>query len=315
MSTDLEVEAVPEPAAEERRTPSPAVAAGGRFGRAARRILLWAGLIFVGVFASLYALQGNIIFPGAATQGTPEAVVRPGPGEELLRLETDGGRVVALFSPARARNGKVLADAASRPALIFFYGNAMCLAYSTAELDRFSRLGLNVVIPDYLGYGMSGGKPSEAGCRQTAEACYRALRERGFPADRIVVGGWSLGGAVAIDLASTQDVAGLFAFSTFTSIPEMSRAILPVTPPAALFRDKFDSLSKMPKLTCPILLGHGRRDRIVPFKMFQRLYAAVEPPPAKLEIDADHNDFLGRGGAELDRAILVLVTKAAAGRR
>ncbi|MDG3003360.1 alpha/beta hydrolase [Paludisphaera mucosa] len=281
-----------------------------RLFRLAKRFLLLTGLILLGFFAALYAFQASLIFPGSSSQGKPESVVRAGVGEELVKLPTPGGQVVALFSPAQDPDGMPLADAASRPALVFFYGNAMCLAYSSLELDRFRRLGLNVIIPDYLGYGMSGGKPSEVGCRQTAEACYEFLRSRGFPAERIVVGGWSLGGAVAIDLASRRTVGGLFAFSTFTSVRGMSRTFFPLPPPAFLFIDKFDSLSKIPKLTCPILLGHGRRDPLVPFRMFERLAAAAKSPPARLVIDqAEHNDFLDLAGRRMDQAILDLAAK------
>jgi len=282
--------------------------------RLARELLLLTGLTFVGFFAALYSLQASVIFPGAASQGRAEAVARPGPGEELVRLPSDGGEVVALFSPAQSADGRPLADAASRPALVFFYGNAMCLAYSTVELERFRRLGLNVVIPDYLGYGMSGGKPSEIGCRQTARACYDFLKARGFPPDRIIAGGWSLGGAVAIDLASREEVAGLFAFSTFTSVQGMSRTFFPIAPPAGFFKDKFDSLSKIGSIRCPILLGHGRRDALVPFSMFEELSKAAKEPPATFVLDnAEHNDFLDSGGRKMDRAILDLVAKAAGG--
>ena len=49
--------------------------------------------------------------------------------------------------------------------MIFFYGNAMCLNYSDSQLEEFRRLGLNVLIPEYVGYGMSSGRPSEGACR------------------------------------------------------------------------------------------------------------------------------------------------------
>mgnify|MGYP001098921676 CR=1 FL=1 len=280
--------------------------------RAARRFVLIVGLVLVGFLGSLYAVQANVIFPGSSTQGRPEAVVRAGPGEELVKLPTPDGEVVALFGPALSADGRPLPDAAKRPALVFFYGNAMCLAYSRPEFDRFRRLGLNVVIPDFLGYGMSGGEPSEIGCRQTAEACHAFLRSRGFPAGRILVGGWSLGGAVAIDLASRKEVAGLFALSTFTSMRDMARTVLPIAPPAFLFKHKFNSLDKIKSIRRPILLGHGRRDPIVPFAMLGRLAAACPRPPTIVVLDrAGHNDFLDQGGARLDRAIQDLAARAA----
>src|SRR5208337_778207 len=127
-------------------------------------------LILVGFLAMLYLLQDRLIFPGSATQGSPQAGVHPRSGAELLELATSRGeRVAALYGPALLPDGRPHPAASSRPALVYFYGNAMCLAYAEPEFDRFRRLGLNVLIPDYLGYGLSGGKASETGCRETAE--------------------------------------------------------------------------------------------------------------------------------------------------
>jgi fermentation-respiration switch protein FrsA (DUF1100 family) len=184
----------------------------------------------------------------------------------------------------------------------------MCLAYSEPEFERFRRLGLNVLIPDFLGYGQSGGKASELGCRQTAETAYEALRAQGFPTSRIIAGGWSLGGAVAIDLAARHEVGGLFAFSTFTSTHDMALGIMPFPLPGFLFKHKFDSLSKISRVTCPILLGHGRNDRLVPFPMCARLEKAATAPVSKLIIDeAEHNDFYELGGKQINEAITQFV--------
>jgi pimeloyl-ACP methyl ester carboxylesterase len=192
----------------------------------------------------------------------------------------------------------------SRPALLYFYGNAMCLAYAEPEFDRFRRLGLNVMIPDYLGYGLSDGKPSELGCRETAEACLENLQARGFKPSRIIAGGWSLGGAVAMDLASRHPVAGLIAFCSFTSAQDMARNLIPLPLPRVLFRHRFESLTKIRTIKCPILLGHGRRDTLVPFPMFGRLAAAAKAPVTELVVDeAEHNDFYDAGGKQIDEAI------------
>jgi uncharacterized protein len=274
-------------------------------GRTILRSVRLLVLILAGFLVVLYLLQDRVIFPGASTQGQPEAIVHPAAGAELVTLATArGDKVTALFGAALSPSGLPLADHITRPALLYFYGNAMCLAYADQEFDRFRRLGLNVMIPDYVGFGLSTGKPSEIGCRQTAEACLEHLRSRGFPDSRIIVAGWSLGGAVAIDAASLHSVGGLIAFSTFTSSHDMARNLIPVPLPRFLLAHRFESVKKIPSITCPILLGHGRRDNIVPFPMFERLAGAVKAPLQILVIDdAEHNDFYVTGGERIDTAI------------
>ena len=69
-----------------------------------------------------------------------------------------------------------------RPTLLYFYGNGMCLNDAIEDFERYRRLGLNVLIPEYVGYGMSGGSPSERGCQATAETAYEYLvSTRGVP--------------------------------------------------------------------------------------------------------------------------------------
>src|SRR5262249_3321466 len=159
--------------------------------------------------------------------------------------------------------------------------------------DQFRRLGVNVLIPEFVGFGMSSGSPSEKGCQATADAAYDELiSHRGVNPARIVAAGWSLGGAVAVDLASRKPVGGLILFCTFTSAVDMARRLLPIVPVSLLLRHRFETLRKMARVDCPVLIGHGRLDRIVPFTMGQRLAAAVKGPVTTLWIDqADHNDF------------------------
>jgi pimeloyl-ACP methyl ester carboxylesterase len=254
----------------------------------------------------LYSLQTRLIFPGQETQGQPFAEVRPGPGTELVRLRTHrGDSIVALYGAALTPEGRPHPQAASRPTLIYFYGNAMCLSYARTEFDQLRRLGLNVLIPEYVGFGMSSGRASEEGCQATADAAYDELvTRRGVEPGRIVAGGWSLGGAVAVDLASRRRVGGLIIFCTFTSAVDMARRLLPIMPVSLLLRHRFETLRKIGRVDCPVLVGHGRLDRIVPFDMGRRLAAAAPGPVTTLWIDqADHNDFFEVAGRRIDRAI------------
>jgi uncharacterized protein len=269
-------------------------------------ILRFALLSHLGLLTLFHSFQTRVIFPGASTQGQPFARVVPRPGSRLVTLEAKRGeRVVALFGPALLPDGTPDPDATSRPTMIFFYGNAMCVGYAQQDFDQFRRLGLNVVIPDYIGYGMSGGSPSEKGCEATADAVYDYLvTTLRVDPKKIVSAGWSLGGAVAIDLASRRQVGGLIAFSTFTSGVDMARRILPLVPVSLLLRHRFDSQRKIAKVHCPILIGHGVRDPVIPIAMGKKLASSAAGPVTTLWIDhAEHNDFLDVGGQRIDETM------------
>jgi fermentation-respiration switch protein FrsA (DUF1100 family) len=282
--------------------------------RAARLVLA----LILGVLVLLYGFQTRMIFPGSATQGTPEASVEPRPGVEMLRLTTaKGDRVVAAFGPALTGRGEPHPDAPNRPTLLYFYGNGWNLHYAAEEdLDRFRRLGLNVLIPDYVGYGLSGGEPGEPACYETADACYdHLLRRPDIDPDRIIAAGRSLGGAVAIDLAARRNVAGLVAFCTFTRMVEMARKRFPFLPASLLLRHRFDSIDKIARVTCPILLGHGADDDFVPAEMTAALARAAAAPVTHFTVEgANHNDFYEVGEAQVFGAVRAFAERIAGGR-
>jgi fermentation-respiration switch protein FrsA (DUF1100 family) len=270
------------------------------------RLIGYPLVIYAGVTIVFFTLQTKMIFPGAETQGSPGAVVQPPPGSELVELTTPrGDRVVALFGKALAPNGSPLGDASGRPTLLYFYGNAMCLNDCSEQFEKFRRLGANVLIPDYVGYGMSGGKPGELGCRETAEAAFDYLQSRSdIDHGRIVVAGWSLGGAVALDLASRHFVAGVATFCTFTSMADMARKLVPFLPVSLLLQHRFDNLTKIAHINCPMLIGHGVRDSIIPRAMADRLAEAAKGPVTRVTIDeAGHNDFFQVGGERVRTAL------------
>src|SRR2546429_4113125 len=84
--------------------------------------------------------------------------------------------------------------------------------------------------------------------------------------------------AVAIDLAARKQVAGLIVLGAFTNIPEQAHAMLPWVPKSVVrlfIRERFDNLSKIRRVTCPIFIGHGTDDELVPFVMAERLAEAA----------------------------------------
>jgi len=276
------------------------------------------GLVaLTGLLAGLYALQARMIFPGARSQGTPEAAVAPRDGVELLTLTTSrGDRVAAAFGAALTPDGRPHPDAANRPTLLYFYGNGYNLrAAAESDLDPFRRLGLNVLIPEYVGYGLSTGRAGERGCYETADAAYDYLRTRpDVDPSRVVAVGRSLGGAVAIDLASRRKVAGLVAFCTFTRMGDMVARRFPFVPSDLLLRHRFESLAKVARVSCPILLGHGGADTFVPASMSESLASAAAGPVTAFTVaGADHNDFYEVGGRQIGDAVSRFVRRLETG--
>jgi fermentation-respiration switch protein FrsA (DUF1100 family) len=269
----------------------------GRALRTARAL----AITYVVLIASMYFLQGWLILPGRRSQGTAEAAVRPVPGTEMVRLRTaDGEPIVALFAPALSEDGRPLPDAARRPTLLLFYGTGSWLSSFLPRVERLRRLGVNVLTPEYVGYGLSGGSASEAGCYATADAAYaHLLTRKDVDPQRIIIAGFSLGGAVAIDLASRKPASGLVTFSTFTTMTDMAYRQQPYVPCSLLLQQRFESVRKIRQVRCPILLIHGASDGFIPISMMRRLARAATVPVTQVAVPgADHESLFSVGGDE-----------------
>jgi pimeloyl-ACP methyl ester carboxylesterase len=265
---------------------------------------------YLGLAIVLAAFQTWFIFPGAATQGRADAVVTPTGGAELVAMSAKTGeKVVALFGRALEPDGRPHPAPGSRPTILYFYGNGMCLADCTGDFVKLRRRGFNVMIPDFIGYGMSGGKPSETNVYATADACFDHLLGRGdVDPKRIVPFGWSLGSAAAVHLASTREVPRLVLVSAFTSVVDMGRRLFPYLPTSLMLKHRFENASKLREIKIPVFIAHGTRDSIIPFDMSDALAESAGGPVTKYDVmEGNHNDVFDAGGRELADAIAAFV--------
>lgn len=273
-----------------------------RWRRWGRRVLRVAVVAYLAACVILMLVQNWLLFPGAYVHSRKTAVVHPGPNRELLTLHSpDGHRIAAVFGAALNPDGSPRADAATRPTILYFYGNGDCLYTSMDQFEEFRRLGANVLIPEYVGYPMSGGKPGEAGIYATADAAYAWLTDRpDVDRNQIIAVGRSIGSGAAVDLASRKPLAGLATFSAFTSMDEMAQKVLPIFPTRLFLRHHFRNEEKIAHVRCPIFLAHGTKDTLVPFSMMARLKNKAGGPVTLYEIvGADHNDIFLVGGVKL----------------
>jgi len=257
-----------------------------------RRILRTAVLTYLGVCLVVYFIQDSIIFPGAFSQGKAEAVVAPLPGCDLVQLiSSKGDKIVAMYGRALMSDDSPDPNSADDLTVAYFYGNGATIAWCLGEFDQFRRLGVNVIMPDYAGYGMSGGKASEASVYATADAVYDYLiNEKHLAGRRIVSVGWSMGGAVAIDLASRRAVGGLATFNAYTSLPDMAQQLIPWIPSPLIVKYRFDNLNKIAAIHCPTFICNGVQDELVAPEMSDRLAAAAAGKVTRLKVpSASHN--------------------------
>jgi pimeloyl-ACP methyl ester carboxylesterase len=248
-------------------------------------------------------LQDYLIFPGRMTQGQPSSVVRPLRGEQLIRLKLhDDTDVVAVYGPALLPDGRPMPDADEKPGMLFFYGNGMCAADFMDGMEDLRRLGVNVMLPDYPGYGMSGGSPSEQAFYEAGNVFADWLEKR-TPAG-LIFAGWSIGTGTAVELASHRPCLGLVLLSGFTSLDDLAASAVPWLPTGWILKHHFRNEEKLRSIAVPVFLAHGSRDEIIPATMSRRLAAAAQGPVTLLELPSvGHNDVFDPGAGELLSAL------------
>src|SRR5262249_29992035 len=127
-----------------------------------------------------------------------------------------------------------------------------------------------------------------------ADAAYDWLtRTNGIPPERILIYGESLGGGVAVELASRRAHRALILVRTFTSVPDVAQAQFPLLPVRWLMTNPFDSLGKMGDCRRPVFLAQADGDRLIPVGHGERLRAASKAPAELFRLEgAGHNDPL-----------------------
>jgi pimeloyl-ACP methyl ester carboxylesterase len=154
-----------------------------------------------------------------------------------------------------------------------------------------SERGFTVLLMDYRGYGGNPGAPSEDGLARDADAAIAALTRLGFPPERTIYLGESLGTGVAAALSVRHPPAGLVLRSPFTELSDAGAHHYPWLPVRLLLRDRFPVIEHVRNLDVPVTVIYGSEDSVVP----ARLSAQVADSAAVLVEEvvhegADHND-------------------------
>ena len=225
----------------------------------------------------------------------------------------DGQNLHAWWWPAARRDA---------PSILYLHGVRWNLTGQAFRIEQLRAMGYSVLAIDYRGFGQSKGDlPSEVSVYEDARVAWERFKTMQPDANKRLIYGHSLGGAVAIDLAADLaaqakkqrnpiPVRGLVIESTFTSlgdaVAQVADSNLPVKwlPVRWLLSQKFDSIDKIVDIDMPLLVVHGLADPFMPSRFSQQLFnAASEPKRLLLIPGGTHNNSMSRGGSQYRQAL------------
>jgi hypothetical protein len=230
------------------------------------------------------------------------------PQRELVRTPADIGLVyrdVDLQAADGTRLGAwwLQAPEPARGTVLFLHGNAENISTHIGSVYWLPAKGYHVLLLDYRGYGRSAGKPAIPGVFEDIRAAL-AFIDADPVASRgpvYLLGqslGASLGGYLAgTDAAFRERLQGVVLDAGFARYSWIARDAAarnwltwPLQWPAAWsMPGQYDLLDVVGHISpVPLLLIHGTRDEVVPYRHAGALFAAAREPRFLLSYDGPH---------------------------
>ena len=162
--------------------------------------------------------------------------------------------------------------------LLFFHGNAGELSNRIYKLNELNKLDINILLISWRGFSGNEGSPTEENLYKDAKAAIKWLNRKEVENNKIILYGESLGTGVAVEIGKKNNFNSIILESPFTSMENAAKIYYPYLPVKLLLKDKYNSISKIKKITTPILIMHGKKDDIVPFSMGKELFEKANNP-------------------------------------
>ncbi len=244
----------------------------------------------------------------------PHREITRTPGAEGLAYEN----LTLVTEDDHRIHGWWIPNTAAQVTVLICHGNTGNMSDCVDRVLDLHRMGAQVLIFDYRGYGRSRGITSERGMYLDSAAAYEWIRTTQYgDADQppIILYGHSIGGGPAAKTAVDKSVAGLILESTFTSIQEISRCVYPSLPVwlSHFVSQRFDTLSRIARVRAPVLIAAGPDDTLVPYEMGRRLYEKANEPKQFCGLVGDHIDSGWRSTPAYEKAVRLFIGAIASG--
>jgi pimeloyl-ACP methyl ester carboxylesterase len=185
------------------------------------------------------------------------------------------------------------------PWILFFHGNGEVVSDYDEISPFYHQKGLNLVVADYRGYGVSSGIPTLTDLSQDAHDIFKQVRQdlsrRNLPKDLWVMGR-SLGSISAFELAYhyQEGIKGLIIESGFPSVVRIMTHLGMPTDGMGLEKIDEECLERIKKISIPSLIIHGDQDWLVPLENAKDIYQHLGTREKEFLIipSATHNDIM-----------------------
>lgn len=246
------------------------------------KIILYTIATYLILLILLYSIQRSLIYFPTGYAPKPEEVGVP--EMSVVKVQTEDGLTLkAWYRPP---------NQPEMPTVVYFHGNAGNIGHRAFIVRPFLNEGFGVLLLTYRGYSGNPGRPTEQGVYSDARAAIQFLKQQGVPSQSTVLIGNSIGSAVAVQMATEYGIAAIVLQAPFTSLGDVGQWHYPFFPVKWFTKDKFDSLSKAKKVHVPVLIIHGKSDRIIPPVFSQRLFEEFSEPKQLHHIpNKGHNDL------------------------
>jgi len=238
---------------------------------------------FSAALATLMLFETRLIYPAPdplQAIWTPKDFVY----EDVTLTAADGTSLHGWYLPHE--------DA--KACLLYFHGNGEHVPWCADQMGQWrDRLGINVLLMDYRGYGKSGGKPTESALIADGVLAVKWLADRNqcTPAD-VVLWGRSIGGGVAAGVAETTNPKGIILETTFNSLTNVAQSKFWFLPVRWLMQNQYDSEDRLRKYQGNLIQWHGAADTLIPIAMGKALFDSVPTSSKQFFVSprAGHND-------------------------
>lgn len=227
----------------------------------------------------LFFIQKTLIYaPDVSPVAVTDSGIPPDRIQEVKLKVTDD---IELFGWYVTTESLSVEQLGKRRLVLICPGNGGNRLNRVGWIELYHELGYDALIVDYRGYGGSTGAPAEKAIAADIHQVWQyALENLNYTPGEILVLGQSLGGGVATRLVAELceegvEPAGLVLQATFTQLADAGKHRFPWLPVHWLIAERYPSIDRIDKVTCPILVIHGQQDQIVPYHLGKQLFEAA----------------------------------------